>query len=186
MIDVSNIRDDIERCESRVRDLQHQTVEYVAFQPSGKIVITDKPALESTNNEIDRLRELARNNAAVLDKLTEALQDYPTVDSIRKKKAGLEDQVTRTTNLLRIDIGDLVKTHFDVDPSSPFDHPEGKKLKEKADASLAVVAPLLEAVTTLLAQAEDILSQFQPSGAQAMPNREQFTGITRAKTGGMA
>lgn len=186
MIDVSDIQADIKNSEHQIRHLQSETIHCIAFKPSGKIEVVDKEHLENLNGEIDRLKDLGAHNTEVLTKLTEALQDYPTVDSIRKKKFGLEEQIARTKNLLRIDTGDLIKHVHDVNPADPYAHPKGKLLKEKADEALAITTPLLAAATDLLAQAEAIISEFKPSGVQATPDRDQFTGITRAKTGGMA
>jgi len=190
-VDINVIQDDIHGCHSRVKELQHQTIECIAIRPgktdNGKpeIVVIERDRLQTIDSEVSRLSELADHNTEVLTKLTADLQDYPTVDSIRKKKAGLEEQIARTKNLLRIDTGDLIKHGHDVDPADPYSHPKGKALKAEADAALAIINPALAAVTDLLEQAETIIAEFKPSGVQAMP--EQRPGvITRAKTGGMA
>ena len=186
MIDVSDIQTDIKNSENQIRALQHQTVEYVAFQTNGKIIITDKPALDSANEEISRLQGMVSSNGEVLARLGETLGEGVTVESIRTKKRRFEDQISQTQNSLRLDVADLIRNHFDANPESPFDHPEGRKLKEKADEALGIINPLLSQTADLLTRAEAIISEFKPSGLEAMPDRQHFTGITRAKTGGMA
>ena len=78
-----------------------------------------------------------------------------------------------------------MKNNFDANPESPFDHPEGRKLKQTADEALSVLSPLLSQTSDLLTQAERILSEFKPSGLE--PQRaEQHPGlISREKVSGM-
>jgi hypothetical protein len=184
MIDVSDIQTDLTNCEHRIRVLQSETIHCIAFKPSGKIEVVDKEQLETLNGEIDRLKDLEAHNIEVLTKLTAALQDYPAVADLRKKKLGLEEQIARTKNLLRIDTGDLIKHVHDVNPADPYAHPKGKLLKEKADEALAITTPLLADATNLLAQAEAIISEFKPSGVQAMPEQHP-QAITREKVLGL-
>jgi len=184
MIDVRDIKTDITDSEHQIRHLQSETIHCIAFKSSGKVEVVDKTTLENLNSEVDRIKDIRAHNTEVLNKLTEALQDYPTVDSIRKKKLGLEERVTRTKNLLRIDTGDLIKHGHDVDPADPYSHPKGKALKAEADAALAIINPALTAVTDLLEQAEAILAEFKPSGLE--PQRAETRGvISREKVGGM-
>ena len=189
-VDINVIQDDIHGCHSRVKELQHQTIECIAIRPgktdNGKpeIVVIERDRLQTIDSEVSRLSELADHNTEVLTKLTAALQDYPTVDSIRKKKAGLEEQIARTKNLLRIDTGDLIKHGHDVDPADPYSHPKGKALKAEADAALGIINSALAAVTDLLEQAEGTVQEFRASGLE--PQRAEPRGIiSREKVSGL-
>ena len=181
-VDIDTIRADIETGQDRVRTLQAETIHTVTFKPSGKIDVVDKERLESLNAEIDHLKDLGVHNAEVLARLTGTLGDYLTVDSVRKKKRGLEEQILKIKTLLRIDTGDLIKHGHDVDPANPYSHPKGKALKEKADADLAISEPALAAVTDLLARVETILQDFRSSGLEAgYATKDQPRAITRDK-----
>lgn len=185
MVDIKEIRDDIEACQNEIKALQHRTVECVSFAPTGKVTVTDKPRLEDLNSEVARLEELSTHNADVLARLTDPLGEYATIESIRARKHQLEEQILRAKNILRVDIGILIRDGYDVNPGDPFAHPKGKALKERADAALALVTPLLASATDLLTRAEVILAEFKPSGLE--PQRAETRGIISGeKAGGMA
>jgi hypothetical protein len=181
VIDIDTIRADIGACQARVKELQHQTVEYVAFQPSGKIIVTDKPSLESTNNEIDRLQQLSTHNADVLSKLTASLGEYATVEAVRVKKHQLQDQIKKTELLFKQDLGRLIEREHNIDPEKPFENAKAATLKGKRDETFAILRPMLTEVTEQQQKADVILAEYKPSGLDSNPlDRDQFKAITRA------
>ena len=185
MIDVGDIKADIANIEHQIRHLQSETIHTITILPTGKIHIVDKGQLEGLNSEVSRLSELAVHNADVLARLTDTLGEYATIESIRARKHQLEEHITRVNNILRVDTGILIRDGYDVNPGDPYSNERGKKIKQTADAALAITTPLLAAATDLLARAEGIISEFKPSGLE--PQRaEQHPGvISREKVSGV-
>lgn len=186
-IDITDITADIERCHHHIKSLQHSTIECVSFGATGKLTVIDKPRLEELNAEVGRLTELAENNEKVLSKLEEALGAFPTIAAMLERKRYLNEGIARVHNLLRQDVANLTKKRADIDPGKPYDHPEGKRLKDQADARLADLQPQLAALDEQIAKAETILQEFQSSGLQPAPTTASTAPslISRAKVSGM-
>jgi hypothetical protein len=184
-VDIDTIQADITNCQHRVRALQAETIHTITIKPSGKIEVVDKAQLESLNDEIDHLNELAGHNSGVLARLIETLGEGVTVQSVRDQKKRLEDQINKTESLLRVDIGNTIRRTPGIDPTKSLDHPKIKALRDTADATFAGLRPRLEGTKDLLEKAEAVLQDFRPSECHADVNIS--TGlITREKVGGMA
>jgi len=182
MADVIDIQNDIEACKIKVRELQAETIHTITIKPSGKVEVVDKERLESLNGEIDHLKDLGFHNSEVLAKLTETLQDYPTVDSLRKKKHGLENQISKTELLYKTDLGLLIQREYDIDPEKPFENAKAKALKDKRDEAFAITKPMLATATERLAKVEAVLQEFRSSGLEAgYATKDQPRAISRDK-----
>ena len=154
----------------------------------------DKEKLESLNSEVDRLNGLVEHNGRVHEALSSLLNGAdclknlrdrknrtlePTVQLVRDRKRQVEDAITKTENLFRLDLGDLIKNTHDIDPSNPFEHWKAKALKEETDTRLTSLRSELAVVEELLVKAEAILQDFQPSGVTTSQPDEFRHAITR-------
>jgi len=196
MSDIADIAKDIAACQSKARELQSETIHCIAILPSGKISVVDKERLESLNGEADRLKGLIAHNTDVHDELAQLLNEAdlpnlrdrknrqlaPTVEIVRERKRQVEGSITKTENLFRMDLGDLIKNTHDIDPSTPFAHWKAKSLKEETDAQLAGLRAELAIVDDLLTRASQILKDYRPSGVTASKPDEFRSAITREKT----
>jgi len=183
MIDIADIKNDIESSQAQMRKLQAETIHAIAIKPSGKIEVVDKERLEGLNAEIDRLTALVDHNSKVLEKAVGALGSFPSLSAARERRAVVDSGINRTNGLLRIDIAALIKSRPDIDPGNPYAHPEAKKLKDGADKDLARSMPELKRLDELIRLAEAIIADFQPSGLRPM----EITGahaITRESVAG--
>ena len=183
-IDITDIAADIDTCRRYIKNHQHNTIECVAFLPTGKVSIVEKERLESLNSEVDRLKGLVEHNSGVHEALSKLLTPESTVQLAREHQRRIEKSIAGTENLFRIDLGNLIKFTYGIDPLNPFDHPKAKDLKEKTDAKIAALRSDLAAVNTLIAEAEKILQDFQPSGLQPMPASTAPAIISREKVSG--
>jgi len=201
MIDISDIQVDIENSEHRIRALQSETVHCIAILPTGKIQVVDKGKLEELNSEVERLMGLIEHNNNIHETLSELLNGAdclknlrggknrvlePTVQLARDRKRQVEAAIADIENLFRIDMGNLIKHTYDIDPANPFEHPKAKDLRETADIRLASLHSELSTVEDLLTRAEAILQDFQPSGLPPQRAEQHHGLISREKVGGMA
>ncbi|MDQ1262480.1 MAG: hypothetical protein QG575_1661 [Euryarchaeota archaeon] len=194
MSDIADIAADIEASKTKVRELQAETIHTITIKPSGKVEVVDKEKLESLNSEVDRLNDLVEHNSSVHETLFKLLTEAdclknlrgrknsllePTVQLAGEQKGRLEKAIADTENRFRIDIGNLIESTHGIDPVNPFDHPKAKALKETADIRLASLHSELSTVAALLARAEAILQDFQPSGVTITKPDEFRHAITR-------
>ncbi len=176
MIDISDIKNDIQVTESRIRALQHQTIECVSFGPTGKVTVADKERLENLNTEIEAMQALAANNGEVLNKLVELTGGLSLAD-LQLKLRKSEDHINKTESLLRCDLAELLKHTPGLDVESLGSHPKAAKLQAEAKAILDRDSPELERLTALLNQADEILAGYRPSGLkEALPQYSPFVG----------
>jgi hypothetical protein len=109
-VDVNTIQAEIETCYQQVRKLQAETIHTITIKPTGEVEVVDKKRLVGLNTEIDQHKALAEANTAVLEKLIGLLgPDIPSVQTLEDRKKRLMEQIEKTENLFRIDIGNLIK-----------------------------------------------------------------------------
>jgi hypothetical protein len=183
-IDIDGIAADIDTCRRYIRNHQHSTIECVSFGATGKLTVIDKPRLEELNAEVDRLTSLVGHNESVVTRLEEALGSFPSFAAIKDRRRYVDESISRVQNLLRQDIGNLIKRYPTIDPGQPYDHPEGKRLKDQADARLAEMRPELEKLDEQISKAKAIMQDFQPSELEPMPASTAPAMISREKVSG--
>lgn len=171
MIDIPDIEIDISLTESRIKALQHQTIECVSISPAGKVTVTDKPRLESLNADIDRLAALAVGNKTVLARLREIVGG--SLADILRQQRSIEAHIGRVEGCLSSDLGQLLQTHPGLDLESLQGHPKAQKIQADANAIISREQPALERLNGLVAEAEEILQDFQPSGLK--PGQAAYT-----------
>lgn len=176
MIDIPDIEKDITLVKNRIRDLQNETVHCIAFKPTGKIEVVDKPKLEELNSEITRLEALSSGNGTILARLQEITGEKSMADLIKRKQK-LEDHITKTKDLLRHDQAELLKRSPGLTLEGMANDPRSQKLQADAQAAIDADTPELESLTVLLTQADEILAGYLPSGLkEAVPQYTPFVG----------
>ncbi len=184
-IDIAAMDTDIKTSQGQIKNLQHATIECVAFSASGKVTVTDKERLEDLNSEIDRLGELVNHNAAVLTKLYDCLQKakVESVEELRQAITRREQEIASC----KIGINRIIGTWLKADPTYTIEtigtHPKVKDETAKREARILEEQKRLRIMTPALEEAESILEDFQPSGLKPM----EITGahaITRESVAG--
>jgi len=183
MIDVSDIKKDIQATEGRIRALQHQTIECVSFGPTGKVTVADKERLESLNTEIEAMQTLIANNGEVLNKLVELTGGLSLAD-LQLMKRRTEGHINKVKGCLSADLGELLKRNPGMDVESLGSHPKAVKLQAEAKAIFDQERPELERLTALLDHANKILDSFTPVGQKDQGGYANC--ISRPDVGGVA
>ena len=176
LIDIPDIQKDLELTKNRIRALQSETVHCITIKPTGKIEVVDMDGLEELNSEVDRLAALSSDNEAVLARLEEITGGKSVADLIKRKQK-LEDHITKTKDLLRHDQAELLKRSPGLTLESMATNPKAQKLQADAQAIIDKETPVLERLTVLLTQADEILAGYLPSGLkEAVPQYTPFVG----------
>lgn len=176
LIDIPDIEKDITHVKNRIRALQSETVHCITIKPTGKIEVVDKGRLEELNSEITRLAALSSGNEAVLARLQEITGEKSMADLIKRKQK-LEDHITKTKDLLRHDQAELLKRSPGLTLEGMANDPRSQTLQADAQAIINKETPVLERLTVLLTQADEILAGYLPSGLkEAVPQYTPFVG----------
>jgi hypothetical protein len=185
--DIDTIKADIESCQRRIRTLQSETIHYITIKSNGKIEVVDKVSLEDTNEEIDRLIELASDNSDVLARLQAVLQgaNYSSVRDLQTQERRVEAGIERTASHFQLDIANLLKSNYGMNPETVLETIEGRKLKDKADAEIASDRERLAAVSQILNTVLPILQEFKHSGLEVRQDKRTVSIVTRADVPGI-
>lgn len=176
MIDIAGVSKDIQITENHIRALQTETVHCIAFKPDGKIEVVDKDKLSSLNTEIDRLTELAASNKKILSTLQE-MTGGKTIAEIAAQKNKLEGHIQRTKDLLRLDLSNLLKNTPSLTLENISSNAKAQRLQADAKAIFDKEGPELEEVSALLAQVDETIANYTPSGLKAsIPQHTTFVG----------
>lgn len=164
-IDVEKIETDIRKCKAAIRRVKNETIQHVAFLPTGKIEVIDKGALEALNNEAERLAGLVEHNGEVLDRLRAVLGDFETVADLEGRRSYTETHIAKAHSLYSIDLGTYLKDFRSL--GRPVDletDPKALKLKAARDEKLSSLEPELKALSERLDEARAIIAEAKLSG----------------------
>lgn len=168
MIDITQIQTDIENSEAQIKNLQHQTVECVAFAPTGKVTVTDKGRLEALNSEIGRLSGLVDHNSEVLGDLMPILGEtkHESIAALRARMNKLEDNISIRRAGMNRAVGQLLATTPSLDIESVKNSKYYVAIVSENQPVIDAEMKELESVKAVLARVSEIIAGFKPSGLE--------------------
>jgi len=185
--DVQDIETDIQKCKAAIRRIKNETIQHVAFLPSGKIEVIDKGALEALNAEAARLAALVEHNGEVLGRLRVVLGDFETVADLEGRRSYTEAHIAKAHTLYSIDLGSYLKDFRSLGRPVDLDSdPVALKLKATRDEKLSSLEPELKALSERLDEARSIIAEAKLSGLpDALEGDPYRQAITRGAMGGV-
>ena len=185
--DIQDIETDIQKCNAAIRRVKNETIQHVAFLPSGKIEVIDKGALEALNAEAARLAALVEHNGDVLRRLVAALEGFDSIKAVRERAGKVRETISKSHTIYRLDLANHLKNHTELGRPVDLDSdPVALKLKATRDEALSTNEPELARLEKISEKARAIIRDFEGSGLPDALEGDQYRqAVTRGAMGGV-